>query len=695
MAGSMSVMGLGGGFLDADLLDEHRKLMESATIEPIVKNMQKNLDKQKSLLEVTTIIEKLKTATNKFTGLDAYSKRKGTVTGEGVTATIGAGVALQDIKIQVHQLAKTDVTQVNRRFENRDSVFSTTNTVFQFNHNGQDYKINIRAGQSVGDVAQAITDATDGQVMGIMMKTGGSQPYQLMVQSKESGENNRVYFGNTISSNTVKGGALKGDFSLTLKDASGNDQKLTINLDTSAGNTPQDNVDAIQKALETAIKGNSSLKDLYDKGDINVGITREGTGFVINDKRGHDVAIANGSLKVSDIGLSEHTSSIASDDFKGSTAVKAGLVQGKITIGDVSIDLGQVTNASNTAQQNLDAIVKHINDNTKNQVKAEAKDGALVVNNLTNSGAGVQIILDANNTNDQNSAIASQLGITGGSHTSFQNFIKDVGLTSIQTAQDAKFSWNDIEVSRPSNTIDDVLSGVNIELTKAHEGSSYSMVRVTSDDEDIFKDIDEFVEAYNELMVKLAEVTKSDKDISLAGIFNGESTIRDIQSSLKSILNFSSGTQNVSISTFGFTLDDDGKLSVDKEKLKNIYKDKREEAIAFFRGGEVVLGGTEVQVGADKWERMGGTKVEIKGLFVQFKEAVDGLISGEKSTLKSYEKSLKDDYQRSNEEKARQQEMVDKRINGLKEKFNAYDAIMAKMNNQMSSLQKMMNASEK
>ena len=48
---------------------------------------------------------------------------------------------------------------------------------------------------TVGEVSQAITDATNGKILGSIMKIGGEKPYQLMINSKDTGENNRIYFG--------------------------------------------------------------------------------------------------------------------------------------------------------------------------------------------------------------------------------------------------------------------------------------------------------------------------------------------------------------------------------------------------------------------------------------------------------------------------------------------------------------------
>ena len=693
------VMGLGSGFLDNTLFDNLKKVQEETIIEPLTKKMQTNLDKQTSLTEIMTLIEQLKTNVKKFTDGDTYNQRKATTTGEGITATISPGIPVQDITVEVHQLAKNDLTQLGKKYESRDSTFSTSNTSLKFNHNGKDYQIDILAGETLADVAQKITDTTDGAVMGIIMKTGGNEPYQLMIQSKDTGEANRIYFGNTATSGLVGGGALNGSFDLTVKDANGNDKTLNININTTSSSTTQNNAAAIVKAIEDAMSADPDLKGLLDDGTFNIGLVNDGKGFIINDSRGLDFEISNGAGDFGRFGITEGVKSAGTDDFTGSTTVKGGAVSGWIAVGNIRLDLSLITSASNTAEQNLTALVDEIN-NAGGNVQAKAVDGRLVLNDTAGYG-NVQIILDADNTAQENADIASKLGITGGFHMSTANFLKEAGITNVQRAQDAKFSWNGIEISRSTNTVDDVVSGISVELTKEHTGTDHSVIRITRDDDDIFKGIDEFVKTYNELISKIEEETRYDEKTKIAGNLNGESAITGIRSTLKNILNFTAGTGlSVSISSYGFSFDDEGRLKIDEKTLKDKFKEDPELAIAFFKGGEFTVGGFEIakrdvngEVIEGEFERIGGTKTTIDGLFTQFSDAIEKMITGSNSTLKSFEQSLKDDYDRVKTDKENQQSRLDERMEATRARMNAYDAMISKMTQAQQTLQQMINAS--
>ncbi|RAX58636.1 hypothetical protein CCZ01_02310 [Helicobacter monodelphidis] len=718
MAGTINALGIGSGILTGELLDQLKDAEINGIIKPYTEKMQTNLSKQTALTEIVTLLNTFGSSFKSYLDTDAYLKRTATVTGEGVTANIGSGVAEQDIKIETHQLAKGDVTQVGRKFESRDSVFSSVGGNMKFVHDGQEYNVNIKPGQTVGEVAQAITDATDGKVMGIMMKTGGAQPYQLMIQSKDTGEANRVYFGTSTTSDIVKGGAIKGSFDLTVKDANGQDKKLTINLDTPSNNSSQDNAAAVQKAVQDAFSSDPDLKSLYDDGTLSIGLTGDGKKFTLNDSRGSKISLENTDPNVDtlkDIGLKAGEFGSGSV-FESQTTVRAGTVGGKITLGatgagnsTLTIDLDAVVNQSYTdpntgtvyaagsREANLYNTINYINNNSNGELIASEKNGRLVID--TKDGSDLQVTFDQGNTGNQNNAIQNILGISAGKHSSNESFLKDtLQLSKIQTAQDSKFSWNGMEVSRPTNTIDDVVSGISVELTKEHSADESSMIRIKSDTTDIFDKMEEFVESYNALMSKLEELTKYDPDTKIGGLFQGDSAIRDIKSSLANIISYTAGSDG-SLLKYGIEVNSDGKLTLDKATLQKKYKEDPEAAMAFFKGGEALIGGTEIMTGRDEegnpvYKRVGGHKVEIEGIFTQFDKLVKGLFDEKNSfsTLKAYEQSLKSDYDRLDTNKKADEERINNRYESMQEKWSKYDAMISKYQMQGQQISTMIGA---
>ncbi|WP_300899696.1 flagellar cap protein FliD N-terminal domain-containing protein, partial [uncultured Helicobacter sp.] len=219
--GTLSSLGLGSKVLNHDVLDKLRKADEASLIDPIDKKIEKNVEKQTELVAITSTLRELKSSTNKLGDYSTYLGRSSQVIGDALKATISAGVPTQDIKIDVDSVATSDINEIGSKYESRESIFSQKDSVLKFHHKGKDYTIDIKAGMELGEVAQLITDTTNGEVMGIVMKTGGSNPYQLMINSKDTGESSRIYFGSTISGSVVPSGAFElkdGDLSITLKD---------------------------------------------------------------------------------------------------------------------------------------------------------------------------------------------------------------------------------------------------------------------------------------------------------------------------------------------------------------------------------------------------------------------------------------------------------------------------------------------
>ena len=348
--GQMGVLGISSN-LSWDVLNQLKDNDVKNQVDPITKKIEANMEKQTELTSLLTMMTSLNTNFKNLSDFSTYQKRSTSVEGNGVKATAGEGLAIQDIKINVKQLAQNDVNQVGLKFASRDSVFSTENTTLSFYHNGTNYDIDIKAGMSVAEVGQAITDKTNGAVMGIMMKTGGDNPYQLMIQSKDSGAQNKIYFGSTLESAAMPGGQLTaGTFKLEI-----GGKAIEVDLTkvgSKIGNNAEDNAKAILEAITNQINTDSSLSDLKDKldsGEITIGLNSTGKGLLFNDSKGNDVRVtvtdakmkpADGVSEVdTDLGFVKTYAGSANAALIQGKAVVAGQLSGTLTINGEQLDL--------------------------------------------------------------------------------------------------------------------------------------------------------------------------------------------------------------------------------------------------------------------------------------------------------------------------------------------------------------------
>lgn len=677
--GSQSVLGISSN-LSWDVIEQMKDNDIKNQINPITKKIEANMEKQTELTSLLTMMTSLNTNFKNLSDYSTFQKRSSSVEGSGVKATAGEGLAIQDIKINVKQLAQNDVNQVGLKFASRDSVFSTENTALNFYHNGTNYSIDIKAGMSVAEVGQAITDKTNGAVMGIIMKTGGDNPYQLMIQSKDSGAQNKIYFGSTLESAAMPGGQLTSG---TLKIEIGG-QAVEVDLSqvgSKMGNNAEDNAKAVLEAINNKINTDPSLSDLKDKiasGEITIGLNSTGKGLLLNDAKGNDinVTVTDAKMKPAD-GVGEvdtdlgfvKTSAGSGNTIQGKNVV-AGQLSGSLTINGEKIDLSAINQGTGAANAQEIADLINNNANLQGKVSAEVKDGKLALKSV--DGSAIRIGAEGATDADKKKTLDS-IGLTEGSYTSSKSFLEKMDLTNIQNAQNAKFTYNGIEVERDKNSFDDVVSGLSLELTAVTEANKDVIVRITRDDSGIAEEMEKFVENYNAMYNKITELMKYDEDTKVAGVFNGNSDIRQIVRQFNSIIS-SNDVNGNNLVKYGIYFNDDGTLKMDKEKFNSAFKEDPDAAVSFFRSATSTIRGEET---------------EVDGVFTKLRTTMDKLITGSNSTLKLLETSLVDEQKTLNEDKKKTQESIDTRYDMMAEKWSAYDQLIAKTQQQAQTVQNM------
>ncbi|GAA7255417.1 flagellar filament capping protein FliD [Helicobacter pylori] len=673
--GSLSSLGLGSKVLNYDVIDKLKDADEKALIAPLDKKMEQNVEKQKALVEIKTLLSALKGPVKTLSDYSTYISRKSNVTGDALSASVGAGVPIQDIKVDVQNLAQGDINELGAKFSSRDDIFSQVDTTLKFYTQNKDYAVDIKAGMTLGDVAQSITDATNGEVMGIVMKTGGNDPYQLMVNTKNTGEDNRVYFGSHLQSTLTNKNALslgvdgsgKSELSLNLKGADGNMHEVPIMLELPESASIKQKNTAIQKAIEQALENDPNFKDLIANGDISIDTLHGGESLIINDRRGGNIEIKGSKAK--ELGFLQTTTQ-ESDLLKSSRTIKEGKLEGVISLNGQKLDLKALTKESNTSEQNTDAIIQAIN--AKEGLNAfKNAEGKLVINSKTG-----MLTIKGEDALGKNSL--KDLGLSAGIMQSYEASQNTLFMSkNLQKASDSEFTYNGVSITRPTNEVNDVISGVNITLEQTTEPNKPAIISVSRDNQAIIDSLKEFVKAYNELIPKLDEDTRYDADTKIAGIFNGVGDIRTIRSSLNNVFSYSVHTDNgvESLMKYGLSLDDKGVMSLDEAKLSSTLNSNPKATQDFFYGSDS--------------KDMGGREIHQEGIFSKFNQVIANLIDGGNAKLKIYEDSLDRDAKSLTKDKENAQELLKTRYNIMAERFAAYDSQISKANQKFNSVQMM------
>lgn len=124
-------------------------------------------------------------------------------------------------------------------------------------------------------------------------------------------------------------------------------------------------------------------------------------------------------------------------------------------------------------------------------------------------------------------------GVTGTADTRLQSLngkALSLGVTQAQQAQNAKMTFNGVEVESSGNTFSSTIPGMSVTVSKAGESA---VLMAAQDHNSIRDNIRKFVDAYNALNDLLAESTKYDEEKKVAGILQGDSATVNLQNSLR------------------------------------------------------------------------------------------------------------------------------------------------------------------
>ncbi|MCK2185111.1 flagellar filament capping protein FliD [Halomonas getboli] len=153
------------------------------------------------------------------------------------------------------------------------------------------------------------------------------------------------------------------------------------------------------------------------------------------------------------------------------------------------------------------------------------------------------------------------------------------GVRQTVAAENAELTVNGIGITSQSNTVEGAIQGVTLEL--AEEGDS--TVKVELNNRALREAVTDFVDAYNEYRSTADDLTSFDQESGAAGELLGDSTMRSVESRMRSAL--SGGTPGGGmLSDIGISLELDGTLSLDDEALDDVILNDRQALSGFFAG---------------------------------------------------------------------------------------------------------------
>lgn len=261
------------------------------------------------------------------------------------------------------------------------------------------------------------------------------------------------------------------------------------------------------------------------------------------------------SLKVSQLATSHKLITGAGAGYSGYNA--------EVGTGELMLSVG-----GNEFSLNIDAT-----NNTLSGIRDainNAQDNTGVTASIISVDDGFKLVLTGKETGSEN-AIAISSSAPGLAELAGN-------MQEQRAAKDAIIEVDGQIATRSSNSISDVISGVTLDL-KVEDPVTVFALDVSIDSKAITDAANDFVKAYNGLMTVVKDLGKYDAGSNVAGALIGDSTLRSIQSQIRSNVARpvdSASNESNSLALIGITVDRNGVMSLNNsifsEKLNGNLK---------------------------------------------------------------------------------------------------------------------------
>lgn len=328
-------------------------------------------------------------------------------------------------------------------------------------------------------------------------------------------------------------------------------------------------------------------------------------------------------------------------DLQGATALKLNFGGGESV--DIAIAPGSTLNSLRDA----------INANKESGVNAT----------IINDGEGYRLALSSKATGAEASiesfsfVDAEGAGVAG-------PFAEDA--VTKRAGENAQLTVNGIAVSSAKNQIEGAIQGVTLslgELNIADGETASSTINVERDTLKQREAINGFVKAFNDLKGTIGKLTTFSGDSETAGELLGDGAVRTIESRLRSVLTGGvEGGQLSTLSQLGISLERDGKLKVDDDKLSDLVANNP-QALSDFFAGDKKEGGLAGKLGASIEQMLGANGV------------LKGAITGAENRVKSLDTRFE-----------RMEKTIESTIARYRSQFSQLDVMIAQMNSTSSYL---------
>ena len=281
---SLSSLGVGSGVLTYDVIDKLKKADESNMVSPFKRRLEDTKNRENALSSLTTQLSLFKTSIADFKDGEIFQKRTTDISGSSVTANVSSGVAVQNISMNVTQLAQNDIFQ-SKGYSSENSNINDTGSsqTLKLNYAGQSADIKLDDGGTLSDLKEAINNSDIGVTASIIDTGNGDNPYKLILKGNETGKDNiiKLNYGNIddlgFNQEVYQSKEYSADTDKVNDSGDTQTFKISVNgtdfsMDLDDGATVKDMVDKINNGDMKDSDGNSlsGLTAKYEDGHIKL-----------------------------------------------------------------------------------------------------------------------------------------------------------------------------------------------------------------------------------------------------------------------------------------------------------------------------------------------------------------------------------------------------------------------------------------
>jgi flagellar hook-associated protein 2 len=408
--------------------------------------------------------------------------------------------------------------------------------------------------------------------------------------------------------------------------------------------------------------------------------TYQGLRQAITDAAGTDVkasVLQTGGSAYSLVLSSNNTGAnqqITLTDLSNNLKAPSPLIENSLTSASFASDTSAIATGSGTLTLNTGGVISY--DSTTslsdlaNKINSDPTASANVTAHVMQSSTGTySLVLNAKGSNQTVPTLTDSSGggmsalLTGSTSTTG-------GATDVQSASDATFQYNGINMTRSSNTITDISSGVTINLLS--NSSSTANINITQDTQPIKDAMSSMVTSYNALQKQLATLTNSNTANGAIGDFSGDSTINGIDRGIKNILTSVDSSSGLGLTQYGLSINSDGTLSFDSTAFDKQNAVNPSALSNYFSGGTTV--------------NSQGKSITSVGVFNTLYSNLQNLTNSTNGTLTNFLTGIQTQGTDLQANLTQTTNLLNAKYATLTSKFIAYDSAISQLNNSFSSL---------